>query len=47
MAQKSLYNAENTSKMEYQVNICVTLYVSTVKRNLKAIIPNKLRKTSY
>jgi hypothetical protein len=42
MAQKSLYNGENTSKIESQMNICVTLYASTVKRNLKAIISYKL-----
>ena len=47
MAQKSLCNGENRSKIESQVNICLTLYVSTVRRNLKAIICYKLLKTSY
>jgi hypothetical protein len=47
MAQKSLYNGENRSKIEPQVNICVTLYVSTVTRNLKEIICYTFRKSSY
>jgi len=37
MAQKSLYTGKNMSKNESQVNICVSLYVSTVREISKPL----------
>ena len=45
VAQKTLHSRGNMLNIEFQVNICATLYVSTLTITLKFMISYKMRKT--